>query len=90
MTEPRLRDLYAWIAAHRLMLIRHAGLLAEAAGWDRRREGVLEKLQALDERIALELSLSIETLDRIHPPPVCPVEDDDTDRIPLCLQGVIK
>ena len=88
VTERRLRDLYTWIAAHRLMLIEYAGMLAEAAGWDRRCEGVLERLQERIATIARELALALETLDRIHPPPMDPYEDEDT--IPICLRGVLK
>lgn len=86
MTERRLRDLYTWIAAHRLMLIEYAGRLAESARWDLRREGV--RVQELNATIARELAMALEVLDRVHPPPLEPYEDEDT--IPICLRGVLK
>lgn len=95
MTEPRLRDLYTWIAAHRMNLIEHAGALAECAGWARSanmREApaVLDRLSERCQSMARELAAALETLDRVHPPAAPAFRDEDEDTIPHCLRELIR
>ena len=89
MTEPRLRDLYTWVDAHRFTLVQHAGALAEIASWIRDRNvnpRMLEQIETRCDRIAFELAAALEALERIHPRE----PDVDEDTIPDCLKDLIK
>ena len=77
MTEPRLRDLFTWLEAHRLSLIDHAGELAEVAANTRDRKAA-SKCQV----IAMELAAAISALDRVHPPDPAASEDTVPDGLP--------
>lgn len=95
MTEHRLRDLYTWLAAHRMSLIEHAGALAECAGWARSADmrnasAVLDRLAERLQTMAREHAAALETLDRVHPPPAPDFHDEDEDTIPHCLRDLIK
>lgn len=95
MTEHRLRDLYTWLAAHRMTLIEHAGALAECAGWARsadlrRAPDVLDQLSERLQNMAREIAAALETLDRVHPLPPPAFRDEDEDTIPHCLRDLIK
>ncbi len=65
MTEPRLRELFTWLDAHRRDLIDKAGELAELAALAHRTgaHGIGNRLQAM----AMAMAASIEALDRAHP-----------------------
>ena len=81
MTEPTLRDLFAWLEAHRATLVQHAGALAEAGHWcrtttPRKYEKTLQHVGDRLDRLAFELAAALESLERIHPRD--PELDEDT------------
>lgn len=84
MTEPRLRDLFTWIDAHRLSLIDHAADLAELAalarGADLRSEDLRKQLDRIANKsqlMAMELAAALSALERVHP------KDPELDEITL-------
>ena len=87
MTEPRLRELFVWIEAHRMSMIDHAGDLAELAAMARSVDMRCELSRLLDaisnkcQTLSMEIAGALSELERVHPRD--PVLDDDT--VPLGL-----
>jgi hypothetical protein len=73
MTEPRLRELFAWIEAHRAALIDMAGELAEHAAQARDLDLAMANPLQLK---AMALASALSELERIHP--AKPDEDEIT------------
>lgn len=82
MTEPRLRDLFAWLDAHRMDLIDHAGQTAEIAALlrtaDMRTEltALLARLASRCQTLSMALAGALSEIERVYP--LDPIEDDDT------------
>lgn len=97
MTEPRLRELYVWIQAHRMSMIDHAGELAELAaivrGVDLRTElgATLARISNRCQVLSMEIAGALSELERIHPMDLAadedtavdlPAPDPDADTVP--------
>ncbi len=82
MTEPRLRELFVWIEAHRLSMIDHAGDLAEIAAMARSCDLRKELSRLLDtiankcQVLSMEIAGALSELERVHPRD--PELDEDT------------
>lgn len=83
MTEPHLRDLYAFLDAHRLDLIDHAGSTAEIAALlrtaDMRTElsALLARLANRLQTLSMSIAGSLSEMERVYPLDV--LADEDTD-----------
>lgn len=74
MTEPRMRDLFTWLEAHRSSMMEQSGALAEIVTWSRSTtlknvNATLERIGDRCERLAFELAAALEALHRVHPDP---------------------
>ena len=80
MTEPRLRELFAWVEAKRAADIDLAGELAEIAAAlrsiDLRDDGAPSRLANAIQLKAMAVAAGLSELERIHP--AAPDEDEDT------------
>ena len=81
MTEPRLRELFAWIEAHRADMIDLAGELAKHAAElrciDLRDDGAPVRLANAIQLKAMAVASALSELERIHP--ADPLVDDITE-----------